>query len=180
MTLLSSFHIIMVILVYVVQRKHSRTLTNGIVQCHDHHPTRYQDSIREVFSSFGFVTKPHPAWVYLATLIPLYVIATSPQITNTHWEKLGLMGLMIAIVRSVQVVLNKDQRFQMEYTTSLVTITLLMAVYHNVIPNTQRHLIYPYIVAHGLLVLLAYPKRTITSTIIDDVALSHLMFYLFK
>lgn len=169
MTILSTFHLIMAILVYVVQRKHSRTLSNAVVN---------KDSIREVLSSF--VTNPHPAWVYLATLIPLYVIATSSQITNTHWEKLVLMGLMIAIVRSVQVVINKDQRFQMEYTTLLVTITLLMAAYHNVIPNTQRHLIYPYIVAHGLLVLSAYPKRTITSTIIDDVALSHLVFYLFK
>lgn len=172
MTVLTSFHLIMAIFVYVVQRKHSRSthLKTNVFK---------SDSVREVLKSF--VSKPpHVLWVTLATLVPLYVMATSSQITNVHWEKIGLMGLMLAIVRSVQIIINKEHRSRMEYTTPLVTITLLMAVYHNVIPGTQRNLIYPFIMAHALLVLSTFPTRTTTSTIVDDVVLSHLMFYLFK
>ena len=172
---ISTFHLLMVVLVYIVHRKHARCATNEVRL-----PDTMRDMLTKVLSSINgmgdalSIFRLSVIWPYVGALLCLYYVG------GTHLERIARMCLMFALVRTVQIVLNHTQRVPTEYTMSLVSFTLLMSVYHQITPASQRHLIYICMCIHAIVVLLANPFHTTTSSLIDDVSLSHLIFYLMK
>lgn len=169
MTELTTYHLLVVVLVYIVHRKHARRPTAEMLP----------DTIRKMVTN-ALSPKPHPpfrlntVWPYVGALLVLFYMG------GRYWERIARMFLMFVVVRTLQIVINREQRWRTEYTTPLVCLTLLMSVYHHIIPVSHRHIIYAYMSAHAMTVLLAHPFHTTTSSIIDDLALSHLIFYLMK
>lgn len=158
----STFHILALILVYVIHRKHRNQKT--IVQ---------PDAIRNTAPNQDV----HHMLPLLMLAVPLYMIMTNDAALLEH-VLVMLTGFLA--IRSTQIVLNKETRPPIEYTTPFVVLSMLVLMYKGMIPRTQISLAYLFMAAHAVVTLFVYPTKTTSSSVVDDFILSHLMFYTFK
>jgi len=135
------------------------------------------DDLRDTIVEHYKKIDVHPIIPLVLIGIPLYMLVTH---NTSLLEHTLVMYLLFMLVRSVQIILNKENRLLIEYTNPLVTLTILMLVYNDVIPKHHTGSAYLYILAYNAVALLAYPKKTSSSSLIDDVILSHLIFYILK
>lgn len=158
----STFHVILLILVYVIHRKH--LIQKTIVQ---------PDAIRNAAPT----QHVHPMLPLLMLAVPLYMIMTNDAALLEH---VLVMFTGFLAIRSTQIVLNKETRPPIEYTTPFVVLSMLVLMYKGLIPRTQISLAYLFMAAHAAVTLFVYPTKTTSSSVMDDFILSHLMFYIFK
>jgi len=86
--------------------------------------------------------------------------------------------VLFLFARAVQMLNNKETRRTPEYTLPVSTLLMLLYVYHGIVPRSQHA--YMYMGMHALVVLLMYRNKTTASSLADDVALAHLIFFVFK
>ena len=163
----TTFHLLLFIMVYIIDRKHRRM--------YDRSKPPVDDAVRDTVLS----TKVdiHPLVPYALLAIPLYMIMTNNAVLVEH---VSVMYAWYMLVRSVQIVVNKDTRPPAEYTGPLMVMSVLLLVYNNYIPSSQVSLAYAYMMLYAIVVLMAFPNKTTSSSVIDDFILSHLIFYTFK
>lgn len=161
----TTFHMLLLIIVYVIDRKH-RYKTKETLQAQP-------DAVRDAIPTKGV----HPLLPYMLVAVPLYMLMTNNAALLEH---VLVMYVGYLSVRSVQIVLNKETRPPIEYTAPFMVMSMLMLMYKGMIPRTQLSLAYMYMAAYSVVALLAFPKKTTSSSVMDDFILSHLMFYTFK
>ena len=113
---LTTFHIIVTILVYIIDRKHRRS--NGTAPSE-----KIQDSVRDTLLEHYKKIRVHPVIPLVLLCVPIYMMLTN---NAQLLEQTAIMYIMVMLVRSVQIVLNKDRRLLIEYTNPVVTLVLLM------------------------------------------------------
>lgn len=160
----TTFHVLLMIIVYIIDRKHRRSFVSG--------KTPADDAVRDA-TNFEI----HSLVPYALLAVPLYMIMSNNAALAEH---VLVMYTWYMSVRSLQIVMNKNTRPPIEYTGPLMVMSMLLLMYNNYIPMTQVSLAYAYMMLYSLVVLMAYPQKTTSSSIIDDFILSHLMFYIFK
>ena len=163
----TTFHVLLFIIVYVIDRKHRRT--------HDRSKPPVEDAVRDTVAS----TKVdiHPLVPYALLAVPLYMIMSNNAALLEH---VSVMYAWYMLVRSLQIVVNKNSRPPVEYTGPLMVMSVLLLVYNNYVPPSQVSLAYAYMMLYAVVVLMAFPTKTTSSSVIDDFILSHLIFYTFK
>jgi hypothetical protein len=169
MRTVATFHVLLLIVVYIIDRKHRRSFLSGNKALAT---TNNDDAVRDT-TNF----EVHSLLPYALLAVPLYMIMTNNAALAEH---VLVMYTWYTSVRSVQIVLNKNSRPPIEYTGPLMVMSMLLLMYNNYIPITQVSLAYAYMLLYAFVVLMVYPKKTTSSSIIDDFILSHLMFYIFK
>lgn len=162
----TTLNVLLMIIVYIIDRKHRRSLVSGKT------PAAQEDAVRAA-TNFEI----HPMVPYALLAVPLYMIMSNNAALAEH---VLVMYTWYMSVRSLQIVMNKNTRPPIEYTGPLMVMSMLLLMYNNYIPLTQVSLAYAYMMLYALVALMAYPTKTTSSSIIDDFILSHLMFYIFK
>jgi hypothetical protein len=161
---LNALIVLFAIFVYTVIRKKK------------HDSTDIQDTTRSALDDLWKNTLP-TYLPYVLALAPLYI-----GYNHAKFPKLFEHGIVLYVlflfVRTVQLVNNKETRHAPEYTLPASTLLMLLYVYHGVLPHSKHA--YMYMGIHALVVLLMYRKKTTVSSLADDVALAHLIFYVFK
>lgn len=161
----TTFHVLLMIIVYIIDRKHRHSIVPG--------KTPADDAVRDATNLFEI----HSLVPYALLAVPLYMIMSNNAALAEH---VLVMYTWYMSIRSLQIVMNKNTRPPIEYTGPLMVMSMLLLMYNKYIPMTQVSLAYAYMMLYSLVVLMAYPKKTTSSSIIDDFILSHLMFYIFK
>ena len=161
----TTFHVLLLIMVYVIHRKHLNNTSAAIQQ---------PDAVRNATPMHDDI---HPMLPYLMLAVPLYMMITNNAALLEH---VLVMYTGFLAIRSTQIVLNKETRPTIEFTTPLMVLSMLMLMYKGFVPRTQISLAYLFMGAHAFVTLFAFPTKTTSSSVMDDFILSHLMFYTFK
>ena len=163
-------HLIVTILIYIVDRKHRRK--------HSKAPAKpVQDAVRDTLLEHYKKISVHPVIPLLLLSIPIYMMITN---NAQLFEQTLVMYIMFLLVRTIQIILNKNDRMLIEYTNPIVTLVLLMLTYNKIIPVNNMGMVYLYVMLYNTVVLMAQPHKTSSSSLLDDTLLSHLIFYILK
>jgi 4-amino-4-deoxy-L-arabinose transferase-like glycosyltransferase len=135
------------------------------------------DTARSAIDEFG-IKHEWPSYLpYVLALAPLYLGYNHDQFPKI-FEHGVVLYVLFLFLRAVQLLNNKETRHTPEYTLPVSTLLVLLYVYHGIIKDPKHA--YLYLCAHAATVLMMYRKTTTLSTLIDDVVLAHLVFYVFK
>jgi hypothetical protein len=163
---LNALVVLLAIFVYTIFRKKKDDVKTDI-----------QDTTRSVVDDLG-VVKNLPTYLpYVLALVPIYIGYNHEQFPKL-FEHVIVLYVLFLFVRAMQMLNNKETRRTPEYTLPASTLLMLLYVYHGIVPRSQNA--YLYMGVHALVVLLMYRKKTTVSSLADDVALAHLIFYVFK
>ena len=163
---LNAFYILLAIIVYVIQRKQHKTNIDAA------NLKSTKDAVRD---NINYTISDYIPRLLLC--VPLYLIMTHQARLLEH---VIVLYITFVAIRSTQIVINPTTRPVTEHTTPLMCLSMLLLVYHGIIHRSSLHFVYGFILLHSITALLVYSKKTSTSTLIDDLVLSHLLFYTFK
>lgn len=160
--------VLLALFVYVVFRK--RTRAPNVAK------KELPDTARSALDEFG--KREWPSYLpYLFALAPVYL-----GYSHENFPKIFEHGLVLYIlflfVRSVQLVNNPETRHAPEYTLPATTLWAVLYVYYGLIKEPKHA--YLYLCAHAATVWSMYRQKTTLSSLLDDVVLAHLIFYVFK
>lgn len=166
----TTFHVLLFIIVYIIDRKHRRAYNTSTKSS-----PPVSDAVRDTIASTK--VDVHPLVPYALLAVPLYMIMSNNAALVEH---VSVMYVWYMLTRSLQIVVNKNIRSPVEYTGPLMVMSMLLLIYNNYIPSSQVSLAYAYMMLYAIVVLMAFPRKTTSSSVIDDFILSHLIFYIFK
>lgn len=168
---MNAVYLLLVFLVYVTNRKHREYVPqNPLFQ------KSVPDTVREMLGKK--LTLP-PYVPYVLALAPLYLGYNHADFPKIFEHGLVLF-VMFLFVRSVQILNNKESRPLVEPTFPALNLVLLLFVYHGIIERKHLSSAYLYALVQMASVLVLNPKNTTLSSMMDDFALAHLLFYVFK
>lgn len=147
-----------------------------VVQKKKNNGTDIQDTTRSALDDIWKNTLP-TYLPYILALAPIYLGYNHERFPK-FFEHAIVLYVLFLFVRAVQMINNKETRHTPEYTLPVSTFLMLLYVYHGVIPHAPHA--YMYMGLHAFVVLLMYRNKTTVSSLADDVALAHLIFYVFK
>jgi hypothetical protein len=111
--------------------------------------------------------------------IPIYLL-----VTNASYEQIENIFPMITIVlfiRALQRFIMPQNINNIEYSVPVLSILLLQLIYTNTISKQYLGYMYFTLIVYSLLYLKTSDKPHVNSKrIMDDVLLSHLIFFVFK
>lgn len=166
---MNAVYLLLVFLVYITNRKHrAYAPQNPLFR------KSVPDTVREMIN----VTLP-PYLPYVLALAPLYLGYNHADFPKIFEHGLVLFVLFL-FVRSVQILNNKETRPLVEPTFPALNLVLLLFVYHGIIERKHLSSAYLYSLVQMASVLVLNPKHTTLSSMMDDFALTHLLFYVFK
>tara|TARA_Y100000389_G_scaffold198548_1_gene235259 strand:- start:101 stop:622 length:522 start_codon:yes stop_codon:yes gene_type:complete len=168
---LSFFHIVLFFVVHMVRRKKNQANT----------PQKgcdTKDLIRASFEdAIGF--KPflrEHAWFHLLmTLLPVYFYIQQPSIA----EHICVLYIYHLCIRTAQNKIN-PQNTPVDFHLPFLVLSLLVSIQHNQI--NRRHVPHTYfaMLTYAIYHMYAKPNTTTTTSIVNDVALTHLLFFVFR
>jgi len=166
---MNATYLLLVFLVYITNRKHREYVPKNPM---------FQKSIPDTVREMVKVALP-PYLPYVLALAPLYL-----GYNHGNFPKIFEHGLVLFVlfmfVRSVQILNNKETRPSVEPTFPALNIMMLLFVYNGVIERKHLSSAYLYCLVQMMSVLVLNPKNTTLSSMLDDFALTHLLFYVFK
>lgn len=166
---MNATYLLLVFLVYITNRKHREYVPKNPM---------FQKSIPDTVREMVKVALP-PYLPYVLALAPLYL-----GYNHGNFPKIFEHGLVLFVlfmfVRSVQILNNKETRPSVEPTFPALNIMMLLFVYNGVIERKHLSSAYLYCLVQMMSVLVLNPKNTTLSSMMDDFALTHLLFYVFK
>lgn len=161
---LQFIHIVIVLFVYIVNH-----LTHKTTAKHS------KDLIRESFKrhvSGHFQSK----WLLLiSTMLPVYWLMDRPCIA----EHVCVLYVYQILIRTVHKVINPSNQ-PTDFHTPFFMLSLLVALQNNLINRSYVSHTYLSVLVYSLFNLYNKPQTTTTTSISNEILLSHLLFFVFR
>ena len=168
---LSFFHIVLFFVVHMVRRKKNQA-SEGQKGCDT------KDLIRSSFEdAIGFKhILQEQAWLHLLlTIVPVYFFIQQPSIA----EHICVLYIYHLCIRTAQNKIN-PQNTPVDFHLPFLVLALLVSVQHNQIGRQHVPHTYFAMLTYAIYHMYAKPNITTTTSIVNDVALSHLLFFVFR
>ena len=170
---LSFFHIVLFFVVHMVRRK-----KNQVKKASSTRGDTTKDLIRSAFEdTVGFKQfLQEQAWFHLLlTILPVYFYMQQPSIA----EHICVLYIYHLCIRTAQNKIN-PQNTPVDFHLPFFVLSLLVSVQHNQIGRQHVPHTYLAMLMYAMVHMYAKPNITTTSSIVNDVILSHLLFFVFR
>lgn len=140
--------------------------------------TTNKDLIRSSFEDvlgFKHANKEHVWFHLLLTLVPVYFYLHQPLIA----EHICVLYIYHLCIRTVQNKIN-PQNTPVDFHLPFLVLSLLVSVQHQQIGRAHVPHTYAAMMAYSLYHMYAKPKTTTTTNILNDLVLSHMLFFVFR
>ena len=164
---INPFHIVL-LFISVVYKHQKRVTKKGKVD--------KTDLIRNSLENTAHVS---PLFQIVLALVPVYLLLTNENTNGSVIESIFVMLTYVFSVRTFQNIVNPKLNGNINFVIPFVTILLLNSVYNNIIPRHYIQHIYFYLAVMSVITLKTNEQETTTS-ITNDIILSHIVFYLNK
>lgn len=165
---INPFHIVLLLFISVVYKHQKRVTKKGKVD--------KTDLIRNSLENTAHVS---PLFQIVLALVPVYLLLTNENTNGSVIESIFVMLTYVFSVRTFQNIVNPKLNGNINFVIPFVTILLLNSVYNNIIPRHYIRHIYFYLAIMSVVTLKTNEQETTTS-ITNDIILSHIVFYLNK
>jgi len=115
----------------------------------------------------------------LFLILPIYYLLSHDKVNADVIEKIFIMLTYMFSVRTLQNIINPNYNTAINVTVPLVTLILLNGIYSNIIDKQYTKHVYVYIMILALIRLKSNTTETTTS-VLNDIILSHFIFYINK
>lgn len=166
---INAVYLFLIFIVYITNRKHREYITKKPL-----FQKRIPDTVRDMIN----VNFP-PYLPYILALAPLYLGYNHVEFPKIFEHGIVLLVLFM-FVRSIQILNNKETRAITDPTFPALNIMILLFIYNGIIERKHLSTAYMYCLVQMISVLVLNPNSTTLSSMVDDFALTHLLFYVFK
>ena len=164
MSKINAIHIVLFIVIFVFHNQQRKIVKKGKI-----------DRCDLVRNSIGDV-EISPLIPIILLLIPVYYLLSHAKVNSEIIEKIFIMLTYMFSIRTLQNIINPNINGTINVTIPLVTLILLNGIYSDVIDKQYTKHVYVYILILTLIRVQSNLNETTTS-VINDVVLSHLIFY---
>ena len=146
---------------------------------HNKHKSVDRDSQPDLIKEYLGDGDVSPLIPVIMTILVIYVLLSSDKTTGCTLESIFIMFVCTLVVKTFQNIANPKSNGKIAYRLPLTCIVLLTSYSSGIIPKSYLKHVYMYIVASAAVELKTNSDIN-TTTIVNDIILSHVMFYLNK
>ncbi len=167
MSKINAIHIVLLIAIFMFHNQQRKIVKKGTVdRC---------DLLRNSIGDFEL----SPFIPLLFLILPIYYLLSHDKVNADVIEKIFIMLTYMFSVRTLQNIINPNYNTAINVTVPLVTLILLNGIYSNIIDKQYTKHVYVYIMILALIRLKSNTTETTTS-VLNDIILSHFIFYINK
>ena len=164
----NSLHIVILICWFLISKR-NKTETEPV-----------KDLVRDTFY-LPYFEKTNGWILWILTLCPIYFFFSNDDIQQqlpSIFEHMIVVYITILCISTIKLFANPSTQI-IDYQYPLLVLIMLNLLFNNIISRNQTILVYVYIIVFKYVQMMSNKKYT-TSAAIDDLILTHLLFFLMK